>query len=96
MTTRYQKSHYEDVAKVLKSALDRRPREFPRLSGMLAAIPLIDDFADLFAVDNPDVCCNWPLKTNGLCGLPCPCGAHHPRDGFDREQFLVACGLRDK
>ena len=57
MASKYQKRHYEDVARLLKSSRD----PCPACITVLAA-----EFANLFTADNPL---------------------------FDRERFLMACGL---
>lgn len=99
MTTRYQKQHYEEQAKLL--------RDYVTSGGCGADEPkdpkgsrIINSFADLFAADNPP-----------YCGC---CQAEHPREGevctaaeygtpgdhnflgFDRAQFLAACGLESE
>ena len=78
MTTRYQKRHYEDVASILLAHVGYVSRD------------LVSDFADLFAVDNPQ---------RFTAHIACPYNHSDGRDndchiyGFDREQFLAACGL---
>lgn len=84
--SRYTKQHYEDVAAILSRRL---PQRFTVIA---------EDFADLFATDNPDYC--------GYCGTPkdkiegpnCverdqPLLGHSYVKGFDRDKFLTACGL---
>ena len=98
--SRYTKEHYEDVALVLSE----KRIYFSHLyndSQAIVAEQVVDriahSLADLFATDNPDYC--------GYCGVPsdtvtslCPERAtmklnHAFIGGFDREQFLAACGL---
>ena len=90
MTTRYQKRHYEDVARILL--------EFVLLShvGPMTR-DLVNTFADLFAADNPPFCsdCGDEKGTTSICTHSC--GSHHVFiRGFDREQFLAACGLESE
>ena len=81
MTTRYQKSQIEDVARIL------RRRYYPlHRDKVVAWRGLADDFADLFAADNPPVC--QVGSHYGPC-TPTACLIK----GFDREQFLAAWGL---
>ncbi len=99
MTTRYQKSQIEDVARILHDAWG----EAIDVGGMADRYMtdttvgnLAEDFADLFAVDNPPSC--------GYCGsfndvadtryARCPNGCEYER-GFDRAKFLSACGLKE-
>ena len=85
MTTRYQKRHYEDVARLLQ--------------GPPATQGIIHDFADLFAADNPDSYQCGYCGTDGATSVACPGRSlalghslvHHK--GFDRERFLEAYGL---
>ena len=100
MTTRYQKEHYEDVADVLLNTnpvMRFDPPYSVRDSLQRATIvALIQGFADLFTADNPPVC--------GYCGRSdggdCWESPDHTHDsyvgGFNREQFLVACGLESE
>ena len=92
MTTRYQKRHYEDVARILRPYANTAER------GMFQTIG--DNFADLFAADNPDsVYCAY-------CDTTSPddsCLGQHPEEepftyhyGFSRERFLAACGLESE
>ena len=87
MTTRYQKSQIEDVARIL--AEEKHFQETSgRPEGMSAAgavINLQHTFADLFAADNPPMC-----RVGSHDG---PCTPVCWLDGFNREQFLAACGL---
>jgi hypothetical protein len=91
MTTRYQKEHYEDVARLLKK---RRPSDTlgaaaPVTAMMLTWKAVCRDFADLFAADNPQRC---------TAHVACPYNYSDGRDndchiyGFDRERFLEDCG----
>jgi len=47
------------------------------------------DFVDLFAADNP-------IRCRVVGGHDTPCGIGCLSDGFDRERFLVACGLESE
>ncbi|KKN08696.1 hypothetical protein LCGC14_1053950 [marine sediment metagenome] len=80
--SRYTKEHYEGIAGLLA--------KYHASPGMCL------DFADLFAADNPEVCryCgDSPTAAKVRCvgheGDP----FHNFEGGFNREQFLEACGL---
>ncbi len=88
--SRYTKQQHEDVARILKDQLSSAaPLNWV---GHIAEVEtnatvkrIAYRFADLFAADNPGAC-------------SCPPGEEHPskcnmRGGFNREQFLAACGL---
>ena len=83
MTTRYQKSQIEDVARLLNGAIKQAERE-QRFVDVL----LVEEFADLFAADNPPIC-RVAARHFAPCGIVCLSG------GFDRESFLAACGLEE-
>ena len=84
MTTRYQKSQTEDVARLLKKS--------PAATDMKAWF--IQKFADLFAADNPNKCCGEAVHDHfEYCDPSAPKGEHHYQPGFNRAQFLAACGL---
>ena len=92
MTTRYQKRHYEDVAHILLAWE----------VGAHLSRGLVHAFADLFAADNPRrcVCCQAPdgaippcIATEGR-GVSFTVDREHDfTGGFNRDQFLTACGL---
>ncbi len=87
MTTRYQKEHYEDVAGLLRAAQEMFGEE-NEVIGILAHSVSI-----LFAADNPRKCRGCGLVENINNAL------HQGYDwggGFDREQFLAACGLESE
>ncbi len=94
MTTRYQKRHYEDVARIIVG----------HNGGLLDTYSpanhkcLADDFADLFAADNPKCCihCGYVKGTTEICDSANGQlrDEHTFEYGFDRDQFLVACGLK--
>ena len=83
MTTRYQKSQIEDVARILHKyylGIAYGPGYSAGIAG---------DFADLFAADNPPRC--------STCGASvCSQRGHVFASGFDRERFLTACGLKSE
>ncbi len=90
MSSRYQKSHYEDVAELL------RPYNKGQQLGMKATQEDIAcDFADLFAADNPDTCidCGAHRDETDPEGQ---CVNHLFAYGFDRAAFLAACGLESE
>jgi len=82
MSNRYQTEHYEDVAKILSK--DARTVE-------IVTEDIARDFANLFAADNPQRC---------TAHVACPYNHSDGRDndchiyGFNRAQFLTACGLK--
>ena len=89
MTTRYQKRHYEDVARILSwhttaAGVDEDKKRMAAL-GYLCA-----HFANLFAADNPRQC-----YLHGIHGGSCN-GAQCIMVGFDPVTFLKACGLESE
>jgi hypothetical protein len=89
MTQNYQEKHYEDVARILRL----RYQYYHSYEARLALESTAQDFADLFAADNPNICCNQPVGIEKVCLSRCPCAKHHPRNGFDRGRFLAVCGI---
>ncbi|KKM83068.1 hypothetical protein LCGC14_1313210 [marine sediment metagenome] len=87
MTTRYQSEHYEDVARLLEG------NTLLSDSHKINKLNLVGAFADLFAADNPRRC---------TAHVACPYRYSDGRDndchvyGFNREQFLAACGLESE
>ncbi|MEE9569451.1 MAG: hypothetical protein V3W37_08700 [Candidatus Binatia bacterium] len=99
MKTRYQESQIEDVAQILKSQISSAlplnwVGHIAETETNATVKRLAHRFADLFAADNPPTCIE--------------CGAHRDETdpegqcvnhlfayGFDREQFLEACGLKE-
>jgi hypothetical protein len=97
MTTRYQEKHYEDVAKVLSTVAVFHNSRAEAKGGSGVLIQLIADFATLFAADNPPACTNCAEEygTSEVCvtaGGRCH-EEHNFEGGFNRTQFLAACGL---
>ena len=99
MTTRYQSKHYEDVARLL----NKQP--VASVGSLYQAVKRMgEDFADLFAADNPRICniCRAPKGETALCfgsvlgRASNPPGEHNFQGGFDRTQFLAACGLESE
>ena len=100
----YTKQHYEDVANLIKGSW---PEAVPEDVNEVMLFSLSNKFADLFAADNPDsVYCGYCGATRDH-RLPCPergvsgVEARSPHSfvyhkGFNREQFLTACGLKPK
>ncbi|KKN12979.1 hypothetical protein LCGC14_1011010 [marine sediment metagenome] len=87
----YMEQHYEDVAKILSK--DARTVE-------IVTEDIARDFADLFAADDPLTCLHCGQEAIEL-GDTCPVGGgigapHAHTQGFNREQFLEACGLDPK
>ncbi|KKL74974.1 hypothetical protein LCGC14_2059480 [marine sediment metagenome] len=86
MTTRYQSKHYEDVARIIAVEMDDHPGR-PNRTPTLRAVAR--QFADLFAADNPKRC---TFHGDHNIGYSEDCKI----TGFDREQFLAACGLESE
>jgi len=89
--SKYTKQHYEDVA----SLLDKQP--VASVGSLRQAIKrVVEDFADLFATDNPPTCIVC-YQREGEPGPTCFPSAertgHDFSGGFNREPFLAACGL---
>ena len=92
MSNRYTKEHYEDVAKVLHPYADASLKwgdgEYSTMDEVAR------DFADLFAADNPPSTRCWSCgdskEVKSICTRP---NEGHSYGGFDRKQFLAACGL---
>ncbi|KKM24101.1 hypothetical protein LCGC14_1608510 [marine sediment metagenome] len=86
--SRYSKEHYEDVARIIVG----------HNGGLLDTYSpanhkcLADDFAELFAADNPPSTHCWHCGSNRNVVTDCT-HVEHNYGGFDREQFLTACGL---
>ena len=79
--SRYTKEHYEDVAGLLRATKEKFGRARVESKDIIGTLAY--SFAILFAADNPPV-------------YDCPeCAGSEDRlvGGFDREQFLTACGL---
>jgi len=95
MTTRYQKSQIEDVAKLLAAEYEAAQTWNEAAAHAIKRAAL--NFADLFAADNPPRCvnCGEPATTTGggSCHYVPQLGEHNFEGGFDRERFLAACGL---
>ena len=91
IVSRYSKQHYEDVAKVLK---ENRAwaRQMDSTHGRAVMASTIGQFADLFAADNPPSTHCWHCGSNRNVVTDCT-HVEHNYGGFDREQFLAACGL---
>ena len=87
--SRYTKEHYEDVARLLRAH---------HLEGNDCDVQdVVRAFADLFATDNPILCiyCGYIKGTTEICDSADGRlrNEHLFEGGFDREQFLAACGL---
>ena len=97
--SRYTKQHYEDVARTLKEQATYYSGIVNDGQAIVAGVVLgrtIEDFADLFAADNPPACqvCGYTGTTG--TGSPFCCQSmqgHNFKGGFDGKQFLEACGL---
>ncbi|KKM91576.1 hypothetical protein LCGC14_1227140 [marine sediment metagenome] len=86
MTTRYQKSQIEDVARILSDAVGiASDCDRVDCGCKMESLAICKDFADLFAADNPPACQAFHGPGHdSSCKLA---------GGFNREQFLAACGL---
>jgi len=94
MTTRYQKSQIEDTARILKTMWEchcNSPHDpnGPECAGCQTRDGMVSAFADLFAADNPKRC---TFHGDHNTGYSVDCEI----TGFDREQFLAACGLESE
>lgn len=98
--SRYTKEHYEDVARTLTDFWADSANW-----SLYCEVPseLVRNFADLFAADNPKTCihCGYLESAFDLAaGEICDSADGRTRDehnfegGFDRAQFLAACGLK--
>ena len=95
MTTRYQKSQIEDVARLIK---DSWPEAVPEDVNEVILFSLANKFADLFAADNPKCCihCGYVKGATDICDSADGRlrDEHTFEYGFDRDKFLTACGLK--
>ncbi|KKM93912.1 hypothetical protein LCGC14_1203760 [marine sediment metagenome] len=80
MTTRYQSKHYEGVAKLIQ-----------RTNGCSIRYTA-GQFADLFAADNPPFCRTCNVAHTIFYASE---GMHDYDGGFNRAEFLAACGLKE-
>ena len=99
MTTRYQKSQIEDVARILHDAWGEAIDVGGMADRYMADTTvgnLAEDFADLFAVDNPQRCLSCTSTPDQESGYPCLHPAGHDWGGFNRAKFLSACGLESE
>ena len=90
-TRRYQKSQIEDVAEVLATELAFQIEGWPG-----PVRNLVYAFADLFAADNPRRCACCGLPEGTLVGCFSQDKKHASMDGFNRADFLAACGLESE
>ncbi len=103
MTTRYQKSQIEDVAQILRDAMLETIDDGKMASRYMDDTTIENityDFETLFAADNPPRCvnCGEPATTTGggSCHYVPQLGEHNFEGGFNREEFLTACGLESE
>ena len=83
---RYTTAHHEDVAGILASyTLCKLPDRCESCHNHRGTVMR---FADLFAADNPPVC-----EVGSNHGPDDICGPACLRGGFDRAEFLRACGI---
>ena len=81
---RYRQEHYEDVAALLRG---HNTATYDGHKLMLSSLTL--SFSDLFAADNPKRC-TFHGDHDGKYSEDCKV------TGFDRAQFLIACGLSEQ
>ncbi len=95
MTTRYQKSHIEDVADLFRRAFTWAQEK--NVSSECLEV-FVETFADLFAADNPEVC-RYCEATEATAKVRCVGHEgdpfHNFEGGFDPDAFLEACGLEE-
>jgi len=90
MSSLYSKQHYEDVTRILSRCIvsgTTGSRGSAIWADKATAQGIAQDFADLFAADNPKRCTFHGDHDTGYsedCKIT----------GFDRERFLAACGLQ--
>ena len=97
----YTNQHYEDIAEVLLNTnpvMRLDPPYTDRDSLQRATIvAIIQRFANLFAADNPAYCthcsCDGTIECVCITAGGRTYDEHNFEGGFDRKQFLVACGL---
>ncbi len=88
--SRYSKQHYEDVATILRNEFKDWSPQYQRPIPYIAIA-----FANLFAADNPLRCAYCNSSQGADAFLRCTDGGeqHLFTEGFNRDQFLAACGL---
>ncbi len=103
MNTRYQNEHYEDVTRILSTSTRHLCPLFQQGSifhkDRFDRCDVVAAFANLFAADNPSTClhCGQIAELGDTCPVEDEFRAHHAHtQGFDRERFLAACGLKSK
>lgn len=104
MSSKYSKEHYEDVAELLKNQTSQAaPLNWIGCIAQTETNATVKRiayrFADLFAADNPISCMRCrTLKANTRRGVGCRYADEYHKwtGGFDREQFLTACGLESE
>ena len=91
---KYREEHYEDVARILRDAIDIASECNRSDCGCKVESPAIARAsATLSAADNPPVCqCGATIGTMSLFNTDH--GGHVIKGGFDRERFLAACGIK--
>ena len=94
MTNRYNKRHYEDVARILGFTIRISSNCDHPDCGCKVELPAIaKDFANLFAADNPPTC---NIDRCGAHPGDDTSAGHCFEDGFNRARFLTACGLEEE
>ena len=102
---RYTQAHYEDVARILAEGhigLGASKSAYHRGLGGIAALKQVAyDFADLFTANNPRRCerCTAPFpRSEGEVCMSARYGTpgDHQFSGFDRAEFLRACGVESE
>lgn len=90
--SKYAKEHIEDVAKLLRDRVTLS-HVFGDGSAWAEINTIAHHFVSLFAADNLPTCidCGASRAEPGPHGDEC--AGHLFEGGFDRDQFLTACGL---
>ena len=94
---RYTTPHYEDVARLVKQHRGHLPADPMGSSVRVHIGHLAESFADLFAADNPPVCrwCTAPVEPSPTNCPKSALGQHTYLGGFNRAEFLRACGIEE-
>ncbi len=95
--SRYNKEHYEDMALFIKELPSPGSTPPPVKAIEVVKRRIAERLADRFAADNPPTCIHCGRsgdEATGLCLGPQDYLNHEVGGGFNREQFLAACGLK--
>ena len=92
---RYSKEQIDDVAGLLFARVAPVMKVPAARLAVDTITAICQDFADLFAADNPPVCrwCTAPVEPSPTNCPKSALGQHTYLGGFDRAEFLRACGI---